>query len=84
MSISDIIKDICGSVNPSKVDKNEAPEGFIAVEDDDDDKCSPDCALLGCSSCAQAVCSRKIERIKPLSISSKKKGWRKPWKNTKR
>jgi hypothetical protein len=31
MTTSDTIKDICGSVNPSKVDKNEAPEGFYAV-----------------------------------------------------
>jgi hypothetical protein len=36
---------------------NEAPEGFIAVEDPDD-KCSADCALLGCSACANAVCSK--------------------------
>jgi hypothetical protein len=43
---------------------NEAPEGFIAVEDDNDDKCSADCALLGCSACANAVCAKEERKDK--------------------
>ena len=43
---------------------NEAPEGFIAVEDDNDDKCSADCALLGCSACANAACSKEDRKDK--------------------
>ena len=43
---------------------NEAPEGFIAVEDDNDDKCSADCALLGCSACGNAVCAKEERKDK--------------------
>jgi hypothetical protein len=43
VSTLDTIKDLCGSVNPSKVNKNEAPEGFHAVSGN---VCAP-CAFNG-------------------------------------
>jgi len=46
------------------LDKNEAPEGFIAVEDDNADKCSAGCALLGYSACDKAVCAKEARKDK--------------------
>jgi hypothetical protein len=51
---------------------NEAPEGFIAVKAPDD-KCSVDCALLGCSACAQAVCEKEKRKDKTSVYFVKKR-----------